>query len=140
MEGELNNLNHLMQQAQAGDKTKYNTLLKTIMPMIRGFIINHLGDGLDTEDILQETLIAIHKSSHTYNTDRPFKNWMFAIANYKVKDYLRVYYRKKTLEHIDFEKIKQFGFVPTENLEHNIKETIGLFEWKKYYYQAVLAD
>ncbi|MEZ5690301.1 MAG: sigma-70 family RNA polymerase sigma factor [Rickettsiales bacterium] len=99
-------LEELMKKAQSGDSKAYNKLLRSITPIIKGFLYNKIGNGVDNEEILQEILLAIHKSSHTYNTDRSFKAWMFAIADYKVKDYLRAYYRKSALIKIDFNEIE----------------------------------
>lgn len=59
---------------------------------------------MDREDLLQEILLAIHKAGHTYNTERPFKAWMFAVASHKVNDYLRSHYRKGI--EVDFEEIE----------------------------------
>ena len=102
----------LMHRAQSGDHASYTELLRSITPLIRGFIYNRIGNGADNDDILQEVLLGVHRASHTYNTDRPFTNWMFAIADHKVKDYLRAYYRKKALKEVDFEKIKDFIAAP----------------------------
>lgn len=95
-------------QAQTGDKLAYSKLLESVTPIIKGFIYNHIGYGLDHEDIMQEVLLGIHRSFHTYNSQRSFKNWAFAIANHKVKDYLRAYYRKKEFKEVDFESIENF--------------------------------
>lgn len=102
----------LMRLAQSGNNAAYSELLRAITPLIRGFIYNRIGNGADHDDILQEVLLGIHRASQTYNTDRPFKSWMFAIADHKVKDYLRHYYRKKTLTQVDFEKIQDFLIDP----------------------------
>lgn len=97
-----------MRQAQQGDNQAYETLLKEITPLIAGFIYNRIGKKSDNDDILQEILIAIHRSSQTYNTQRSFKGWMFAIADHKLKDYFRSYYRKRILTQVDFEDVKDF--------------------------------
>ena len=102
----------LMHRAQSGDHAAYSELLRSITPLVRGFIYNRIGNGADHDDILQEVLLGIHRASHTYNTDRPFTNWMFAIADHKVKDYLRTHYRKKALKEVDFEKIEDFIAAP----------------------------
>ena len=99
-------LEALMHAAQRGDGAAYAELFREITPLIKGFLYNRLGDGLDNDDIVQEVLFAIHKASHTYNTDRQFKAWMFAIADYKLKDYLRAHYRKAALTKVDFEEIE----------------------------------
>jgi len=84
----------LMRQAQAGDKVAYERLLRTIAPLIRSFFSRRIASSHDVDDILQNTLVAIHKASHTYNTSRSFTGWMFAIARYKLNDFLREHYRK----------------------------------------------
>ena len=84
-----------MRKAQAGDGKAYHQLLMDIAPMIRGFIYKRLGDHNELEDRLQDVLLAIHRAGHTFNSDRSFLNWMFAIADYKVKDHLRSHYRRK---------------------------------------------
>lgn len=101
-------LEQLMYAAQSGDKRAYAELLIKISPLVRSFLYRRLGPRADNEDVLQDVLLAIHKASHTYNTDRPFKAWMFAIADYKVKDYLRQHYRKMAGKHVDFAEIENF--------------------------------
>lgn len=115
---------HMMNRAQAGDHTAYAELLKAISPLIRGFIYNRIGTGADNDDILQEVLLGIHRASHTYNTSRPFKNWMFAIADHKVKDYLRAHYRRKALNEVDFEKIQDFIAAPVTE-DTSASEVLG---------------
>ena len=99
-------LEELMHAAQAGDNTAYAELFRKITPLIKGFLYNRLGNRADNDDLVQDILFAIHRSSHTYNTDRQFKAWMFAIANYKLKDYLRAHYRKAEFTEIDFAEIE----------------------------------
>ncbi len=84
----------LMRQSQAGDKVAYERLLRAIAPLIRSFFLRRIVSEHDVDDLLQNTLVAIHKASHTYNTNRSFMGWMFAIARYKLNDSLREHYRK----------------------------------------------
>ncbi|MDE3017363.1 MAG: sigma-70 family RNA polymerase sigma factor [Pseudomonadota bacterium] len=99
-------LEELMHAAQRGDGPAYAQLLREITPLIKGFLYNRLGDNAENDDLVQETLLAVHKASHTYNTDRPFKAWMFAIADHKLKDYLRSHYQKAALIKVDFAEIE----------------------------------
>lgn len=108
----------LMRKAQGGDKAAYAALLGAITPILRGFLYNRLGDGMDNEDLMQEILLAIHRASHTYNTSRPFKAWMFAIADHKVKDYLRAHYRRAVLKKVDFEAIQHTLADPVTSAPH----------------------
>jgi RNA polymerase sigma-70 factor (ECF subfamily) len=106
---------HLIDSARKGNQNSYAQLLTDIAPLLQGFIFNRLGAGADNEDILQEVLMAVHKALHTFNSDRSFKNWLFAIADYKIKDYLRVYYRTHANKKVDIEKIDSLPVNPVTN-------------------------
>lgn len=93
-------LEQLMRLAQKGDQEAYAALLKSITPVLRAFIINRLGPQIDTEDLLQNILMSIHQTSRTYDSNRSFKAWMFAIARYRLNDYLRQVYKKGTYTEI----------------------------------------
>jgi RNA polymerase sigma-70 factor (ECF subfamily) len=41
------------------------------------------------EDVVQETLISVHKARHTYDPARPFAPWFYAIASHRVVDVFR---------------------------------------------------
>jgi RNA polymerase sigma-70 factor (ECF subfamily) len=38
------------------------------------------------EDVVQDTLLAIHRARHTYDPDRPFEPWLAAIARHRLLD------------------------------------------------------
>lgn len=96
-----------MRLAQEGDNIIYERLLEEITPMLRGFFRKFAySSKVDVDELVQETLIAIHQAGHTYNSERSFKNWFFAIANYKLKDCLRSIYRKRKLMEIDFADVQ----------------------------------
>lgn len=97
-----------MRKAQTGDQSAYHQLLVKITPMIRGFLAKRLGGHEDLEDRVQDVLLAIHRASHTFNTERSFLNWMFAIADHKLKDYLRAHYRRKAAgSSVDVDDVKE---------------------------------
>jgi RNA polymerase sigma-70 factor (ECF subfamily) len=83
----------LMRAANAGDEAAYKRVLAGIAPVLRAQIRNGLlrtGAGADeVEDILQETLLAIHLKRHTWREAEPFTPWMRAIARNKLIDALR---------------------------------------------------
>jgi RNA polymerase sigma-70 factor (ECF subfamily) len=43
----------------------------------------------ETEDLVQELLLAIHNQRHTYDPERPLTAWVHAIARYKLIDLQR---------------------------------------------------
>jgi RNA polymerase sigma-70 factor (ECF subfamily) len=83
-------LRELLISACAGSDTDYLIFLKEITSHIRGYFKKRLPDFTnDVEDLVQETLIAVHSHRHTYQTSQPLTAWMYAIARYKMVDWLR---------------------------------------------------
>ncbi len=87
-------LDALMLLARDGDGKAMGRLLTELSPKLRGFIrrqLFHSGrtDPADNEDLLQVTLLAIHAKQHTYDPAQSLGGWVYAIARYKVVDYLR---------------------------------------------------
>jgi RNA polymerase sigma-70 factor (ECF subfamily) len=83
-------LRDLMVRGQNGDETSYLMFLKEVTAYLRGYFRRHLARRLsDTEDLLQETLLALHNHRHTYDVDQPVTPWVRAIAQHKLVDLLR---------------------------------------------------
>ena len=72
-----------------GDATAYARLLSELMPLLRAFYRRRINDVSDIEDMVQETLIAVHTRRATYDRQRAFTPWLFSIARYKMIDQLR---------------------------------------------------
>ena len=89
---QADNLAALMRLAQAGDKRAYAELLHETARLLRPFLARRLSRDSDVDDLLQDILISIHKARHTYDGLRPYKPWMYAIANFRLRDHLRVHY------------------------------------------------
>lgn len=81
-----------MRQALAGDKRAYAIALEQTAALLRPYLARRMSNLNALEDVLQEILISIHKARHTYDGNRPYLPWVFAIANYRLKDYLRMHY------------------------------------------------
>ncbi len=79
----------LMVSAQAGNESDYRLLLTELSSVISHFLRSHFGNQHFTEDCVQESLIAIHQARHTYDPQRPFRPWLFAIVRHKAIDTLR---------------------------------------------------
>ncbi|HSH13709.1 MAG TPA: sigma-70 family RNA polymerase sigma factor, partial [Desulfurivibrionaceae bacterium] len=78
-----------MRRAQEGDESAYRKLLEELGGAIENFLASRLGRVEFLEDIVQESLLAIHQARHTWDPARPFRPWMFAIVRYKSIDMLR---------------------------------------------------
>lgn len=79
----------------SGDGRAYCEFLTVLAPHLRGFFRKRLGAlGDDAEDLVQETLIAVHVQRHTYDADQPLTAWVHALARYKMIDFLRRHGRR----------------------------------------------
>ena len=79
----------LMQRAQRGDEQAYAALLVELTRATRQFARSRLGGVGWIDDVVQETLLAVHGARQTYDPARPFAPWFFAIASSRMIDVLR---------------------------------------------------
>jgi RNA polymerase sigma-70 factor (ECF subfamily) len=83
----------LMRSAISGDSAAYHRLLKAVTPVLRAAArrgLSRAGQSVDqSEDIVQEILLAVHLKRHTWDANAPFAPWLFAIARNKLIDSLR---------------------------------------------------
>lgn len=103
------NLEELMGLAQQGDKTAYNQVLQESSRILRGFLISKLNNMEDVEDVLQEILVSVHKSRHTFEKKRAFKPWLFSIARFRLCDFFRKIYKKNENEVPITEEMENFN-------------------------------
>lgn len=83
-------LQALLVRGLAGDATAYHAFLKDLSAHLRAFFRRRLTRAPDeVEDLVQETLLAMHNQRHTYRPDQPLTAWLHAIAKYKLIDLLR---------------------------------------------------
>ena len=86
-------LSSLFRRANRGDGAAYRQFLIALTPRLRGLVRKGLvraGRSPDEcEDIVQETLIAMHVKRATWDESQPVEPWVYAISNYKLIDFLR---------------------------------------------------
>lgn len=79
--------------AMAGDEGAYRRLLAEIATRLRSFARKGLARAgrstADAEDVVQETLLALHVKRHTWNSAEPLGPWVHGIARHKLIDTLR---------------------------------------------------
>lgn len=90
-------LKALMLAALGGDAAAYRALLAALAAHLRAYFLRRLASHADAEDLVQETLIAIHGRRATYDTALPFTVWLHAIARYKLIDHFRRARLRRTL-------------------------------------------
>ncbi len=83
-------LRDLLVRGLAGDASTYHAFLKELSAHLRAFLRGRLSRLPDeVEDLVQETLLAVHNQRHTYDAGQPLTAWVHAIARYKLIDLLR---------------------------------------------------
>jgi RNA polymerase sigma-70 factor (ECF subfamily) len=83
----------LMRSAISGDEAAYHRLLRAITPVLRAAARRGLARAAQpvdqSEDIVQDILLAVHLKRQTWDSNAPFAPWLFAIARNKLIDALR---------------------------------------------------
>lgn len=83
-------LRELLVRGLAGDAPAYHDFLQELGAHLRAFFRRRLASLPDElEDLVQETLLAVHNQRHTYDPGQPLTAWVHAIAKYKLVDLLR---------------------------------------------------
>lgn len=77
-------------RAQSGDEVTYRQCLGMLAARLRGYLRRRLS-GLpdEVEDLVQETLLALHLQRGTYDPSLPVSAWALAIARHKLMDLWR---------------------------------------------------
>jgi RNA polymerase sigma factor (sigma-70 family) len=78
-----------MRAAQAGDRAAYSQLLREVTPFVRALLRRYCSHRQDIEEMVQETLLTLHRVRQSYDPKRPFSPWLGAIAARRGIDGLR---------------------------------------------------
>lgn len=114
-------LEALMSKALAGDRHAYASLLRETSYLLRPYLVKHLNGRSEVEDLLQEILISLHKARHTYDGQRPYKPWVYAIAKFRLQDHLRAHYADQLREAVELSEIE-------ESLQDDVTEAAISYE------------
>jgi RNA polymerase sigma-70 factor, ECF subfamily len=90
-------LKALMVSSLDGDAQAYRSLLSDVGAHLRAYYARRLSSGADVEDLVQETLIAMHTRRATYDPAQQLTPWLHAIARYKLIDHFRRSGRRPTI-------------------------------------------
>jgi RNA polymerase sigma factor (sigma-70 family) len=86
-------LARLMALAQAGDAQAYRALLVAARQWLARFFAGRVPPGVQ-DDLIQDTLVSLHRKRATFDPARPFLPWLAAIARFRWVDHLRGQYRR----------------------------------------------
>jgi RNA polymerase sigma-70 factor, ECF subfamily len=85
-------------EALVGDAHAYEQFLRALSAHLRAFFRRRMSHWPDeVEDLVQESLLAIHNSRHTYRPQEPLTAWVHTIARYKLVDRMRARSRREDL-------------------------------------------
>ena len=112
-----------MRAERRGDAAAYRLLLRQIAEAMRALMrrrLSRLGLSVaETEDVVQEVLIAVHEKRGQWDESRPFMPWLNAIARYKLIDNARRLRREATgrvdLDERDWERM----FEPAQDTDRS---------------------
>jgi RNA polymerase sigma-70 factor (ECF subfamily) len=79
---------------------------------MRPYLLKSLRAPSDVDDVMQEILISLHRARHTYDGQRPFAPWLFAIAKFRLQDFLRRVYRDRLRHAADVTEMADFLAAP----------------------------
>jgi RNA polymerase sigma factor (sigma-70 family) len=85
-------MRHLMIKAQGGDKQCYSSLLIECEKWLRRYYARKINPSA-IDDLVQETLISLHRKRASYDPTKAFLPWLAAIGRYRWIDSLRKIYR-----------------------------------------------
>ncbi|MFC3650648.1 RNA polymerase sigma factor [Dyella humi] len=87
-----------MGAAQAGDQRAYTRVLADSVALIRA-VARRQGVAVDAlDDVVQETLLTVHRVRHTFDPTRSYNAWLSAIAARRAIDVLRSHGRREHRE------------------------------------------
>lgn len=118
----------LFEGAVAGDRKAYSELLTQISHLAKKYVRRKMGEHADSDDLIQEILISVHKALHTYDPSRPCMPWLGAIMHYRLTDWLRSRYHASEKQKIPLEDVEEFlaGSVTEEPLAYEyLNKAVG---------------
>lgn len=83
-------LARLLLAAISGDQPAYAVFLEGVAVLVRAYCRRRIGrGGVETEDVVQETLLAVHLKRATWRQGERVMPWVYTIARHKLVDAYR---------------------------------------------------
>lgn len=114
-----------------GNAADHAALLRALVPLLRAFCRRRWsGAAEDIEDLVQEVLIAVHTRRGTYDRDRAFTGWLFAIARYKMIDHFRRARRFVPVEELEDMLVTE-GFAEASDARMDVDDLLEILPSKQ---------
>jgi len=75
-------IRELMREYQSGRFEAFDEIYAAIAPPLRRYLLSQARDAAKADDLVQETLLQIHRARHTYDASYPLMPWAMAIARH----------------------------------------------------------
>lgn len=108
-----------MTEGLDGDAASHAALLRALVSLLRAFYRRRVADSDVIEDLVQDTLIAVHTRRMSFDRDRPFLGWLFSIARYRMIDHFR-----RTRQTCPIEEVEELLFF--EGFEDEVSASIDV--------------
>lgn len=108
-------------------------VLRALVPLLRAFYRRRVGGGDTIEDLVQDTLIAVHSPRMGYNQTRPYSAWLSAVAHYKMIDHFRRTRQTCPIDDLEDILVTQ-GFEKEANARMDVDHWLEIWlgrTWKK---------
>ncbi len=131
-----------------GDREKFGVIIERYEKRLRGFIKKLIGNNLEIDDLVEDSLIAAYQNLNGFDLKQKFSSWILRIAHNKTVDFIKkkkpklineglddFTENKKLIEELEIEKEnKKELHSAIDSLELKYKEIIVLyfFEDKSY--------
>lgn len=112
---------HLVAQAQAGDKDAFLTLYNRYLNIVYKRVGSRVPQR-DVEDVTQNIFIAVVRSLDKFESRSLFSTWLYTIVSRQIADYYRKYYRSSEKDAMSIEAQEDFD-IPIDN-QNNVEELI----------------
>jgi RNA polymerase sigma-70 factor, ECF subfamily len=120
----------LGRQYMEGDEKALEALVERYLKPLFNFAYRMTGDRTVSEDIVQEVFVKAWKNMNSYDSQKKFSTWIFAIAKNTAFDFLK---KKKAIPFSTFESVDGenfLEFIEDENALHN-EEFLKVIDDKK---------
>ena len=108
-----------------GDSQAYTAFLRALAPLLRSFFSRRMsGAAGDVEDLVQESLMAVHARRGSYDRSRPVSAWAYAVARHKMIDHFRRQGRTCSIEGLE-DILMVEGFEDSSGAQIDIDRLLG---------------
>ena len=124
----------------AGDAQAYARLLTALGGHLRAYFARRAGPAA-AEDLVQETLIAMHAKRATYEPSQPLTAWVYGIARYKLIDEYRRIKRRAVVPLDEADELFAADDVESADAKRDVEKLLAkLPEGKRALVRAIKLD